>query len=131
MGKHHEDVNIEGTEGGFEWTKFFTMGTIVGIDKRERGSAMIWMRAGGRQESKVEGAPIDTWFTPVIPIRIPAYVVDNIPENVLVRGELVIVEGRLQGIKRRVENRDFYTVEVQASRVSKGLPDMPHVPSEE
>lgn len=118
------DTDLETQELNYpdvQWNKFMLMGTVTGIDERERGSAMVFVKAGGREEVEVKNTPIPTWFTPIIAVRVPTYVLEKIGPDVLQEGNLVVVEGRLQGVKRNVDKKDFFIVEAQASRISDAV----------
>lgn len=102
------------------YNKFMLVGEITDINVRETGAAMIWVKASDRAESSVEGTPVPTSFTPIIAMRVPAYIIKDLDNSVLKIKNKIIVEGRLQGVKRTVEGKDFYIVEAQASKIFLG-----------
>lgn len=114
------------------FNKFIIMGVIKEIDLRDTGAAMIWIEASDREESSVRGAPVPTWFTPIIPVRFPAYVIESTDKTSLVSGTQVVVEGRLQGVKRNVDGKDFYIAEIQANKLTpEKLPEKKQEKTEE
>jgi hypothetical protein len=93
------------------------IGEVHEVDLRDSGAAMIWVNAGTRDEEKMHNSPVPAWFTPVFAARIPAKVMDKIDPALLVSGTLVVCDGQLQGIKREVDGKPFYTTEVQITRI--------------
>lgn len=99
------------------------MGTIVDIDVRETGAAMIFIEAGEREETAMEKSLVLTYFTPVFPVRVPARVMERTDPALLVKGQNIKADGSLQGIKRFPEGDDkpFYQLEVQVTRIRKAV----------
>lgn len=117
------DIKYKGSKKmskSVKYNKFWMIGEVIDVDARETGSAMIWISAYHRDEIPVKGAPVPTWFTSVIAVRIPAYVLESTDKAALEKGETVVVEGRLQGVKRNIEGKDFFIAEVQASKLTVG-----------
>lgn len=102
-----------------QYNKVILSGRLVKVDERDSGASMIWVETGNREEKSVKGAAVPTFFTPVVPVRVPSYVQSKLNEGFYEPGMDILVEGRLQGVKRIVDEKDFYVVEVQASRVYK------------
>lgn len=102
-----------------QFNKVILEGTLVKVDKRDSGATMIWVAAGNRQEVPVPNAPLPTFFTGVIAVRVPAYVQKKLREDFFDVGMEILVEARLQGVRREVDGSDYYVVEVQASRLHK------------
>lgn len=116
--KNEKDVII------MQFNKTIIIGTLHDVDLRESGASMIWVNTGNREDTPVKGAAVPTWFTGIVAIRVPAYVQEKLKEDFYENGMDIIVEGKLQGIRRRIEDEesdfnDFYVVEVQASRLYK------------
>jgi hypothetical protein len=97
---------------------FHVVGEIVRAEVRKTGAAMIWVRSSEREDGEIQGAPVPSFFTSVLAIRVPRYVIEKLPEDLLEKGNTVSVSGRLQGVRRVVEGRDFYLVEAQAGIIS-------------
>jgi len=110
-----EAQNEQAMEVGYN--QVVMIGKVTEIDIRESGAAMIWVQAGTRPEEKMENAPSPSWFTPVMAARIPQKVLERTDTSLLRKGEVVVCDGNLQGVKRVMEGKDFYTVELQVTRI--------------
>lgn len=93
------------------------IGEVKEVDLRDSGAAMIWVEAGTRPEEKMVNSPVPSWFTPIFAARIPAKVAEKIDPALLAAGTMVICDGQLQGIKREVDGKPFYTTEIQITRI--------------
>lgn len=93
------------------------IGVVREIDIRDSGAAMIWIEAGTREEEIMHKAPTPSKFTPIFNCRIPAKVVENLDPSLLTAGSVVVVDSKLQGICREIEGTEFYTTEVQITRM--------------
>ncbi|WP_414039388.1 hypothetical protein ACJU26_09170 [Acidithiobacillus sp. M4-SHS-6] len=97
---------------------FNIVGDIVRSEIRKTGAAMIWVRASEREEDEIRGAAIPSFFTPIIAIRIPRYLLEKTAPEVFEKGKNISVTGRLQGVKRMVDGHDYYIVEAQAGFIN-------------
>lgn len=116
------DPSVESVKGP-RHSQLTLMGTIVDIDVRETGAAMIFIEAGEREETAMEKAPVPTFFTPVFPVRLPARVMERTDPALLVKGQNIKADGTLQGIKRFPDGDDkpFYQLEIQVTRIRKAV----------
>ncbi len=97
---------------------FSVVGDIVRSEIRKTGAAMIWVKASEREEGEISGAPVPSFFTPVLAIRIPRYVLEKVDESAFEKGRNIAITGRMQGVKRVIDGRDFYIVELQAGFIN-------------
>ena len=103
---------------------FRITGSVEEIDLRAKsGAIMIVIRTSSVPDRPINGAPVPSWFTPVMPVRIPPQLAETLPRSMLRKGRsIVTIEGRLQGLRRTLntENegeRDFWFVEAVAREV--------------
>lgn len=115
------------------FNKFFFNGELVDIDFRDSGNAMIWIKTSKHPEVEIKQSQIPSWYCSIIPIRISKMTFKNLvehykknnkdkkvdPNKILVIGEKYNIEGSIQGVKRMVDGKAFYTAEVQAARIIK------------
>lgn len=113
-----EKVEVNTAQGGvIGYNQVVLIGHVHEIDIRDSGAAMVWVQAGTRSEEKMEHAPSPSWFTPIMAARIPQKVLERTDPELLMKGSAVVCDGNLQGIKRTMEGKEFYTVEVQITRI--------------
>lgn len=95
---------------------FNVVGEIVRSEVRKKsGAAMIWVKASDREEGEINNAPVPSFFTPILAIRIPRWLVEKGGEEAFDKGNTISLSGRLQGVRRVVDGRDYFIVEAQAS----------------
>jgi len=113
--------------------KFILQGTIEDIDARETGNAMIWIKTSKKEEAEITNAAIPSWYTSVVPVRFSKETWKNIlnhrakklgkkphelkDEEIFLPGVVYNLEGSIQGIKRLVEGKPFYTAEIIGARI--------------
>lgn len=97
---------------------FNIVGPIVRSEIRKTGAAMIWVKASDREEGEINGAAVPSFFTPVIAIRIPKYLLEKTDREAFEKGKNISVTGRLQGVKRVVDGHEYYIVEAQAGFIN-------------
>ena len=105
---------------------FRITGSVEDVDMRAKsGALMLIIRTSSVPDRPINGAPVPSWFTPVMPVRVPPDLAARLPRTMLRKNRsIVTIEGRVQGIRRRfpVENepgveRDFWFVEIVAKDV--------------
>lgn len=97
---------------------FIVQGVLVQHEVRKTGAAMIWLdTAPGREESEVRNAPVPSFFTSVLAIRVPKRAVASMGE--LETGGIYVAKGHVQGVKRVLDGQPFYLTELQASYVRR------------
>ncbi|HEY9017681.1 hypothetical protein [Thiomicrospira sp.] len=119
------------------FNKFFFNGEIVDVDLRDSGNAMVWVKTSNHPEVEINHSQIPSWYTSIIPVRISKKTLDGIIENrkksnnakknsgdssvlnAFEIGAIYNIEGSIQGIKRIVDGKPFYSSEIQAARIFK------------
>lgn len=97
---------------------FSVQGILVQHEVRKTGAAMVWLDTSpGRKESEVHNAPVPSFFSSILAIRVPKRAVASMGE--LVDGGIYVAKGHIQGVKRVMDGQPFYLTELQASFVRR------------
>jgi len=111
--------------------KFILVGKIVDVDLRDTGNAMVWVKASNHPENHIANASMPSWYTPIVTIRISQKTIAQLRESLeksgkkkkgeelFKIGEFYNIEGTVQGIKRLIQEKEFYSCELQALRIFK------------
>lgn len=111
------EQQVEAQELSVRYNGVTMIGEVKEVDLRDSGAAMIWVEAGTRAEQRMDNSPVPSWFTPVFAARIPAKVCEKIDHQLLMAGAMVVCDAQIQGIKREVDGKPFYTTEIQITRI--------------
>ena len=101
---------------------FRITGSVEDADIRPNGAIMLIIRTSSVPDRPINSAPVPSWFTPVMPIRVPPDLAETLPRTMLRKNRsIVTIEGRAQGIRRRFEEdgvmRDMWFSELVAREV--------------
>lgn len=112
--KNGGDGGVKIGSGAINFNKVIVIGEIEAIEIRESGAGMVWVVSSNREEFRIHGASVPSAFTPIIIIRLPPAVVERLDTDAAVPGAIISIEARTQGIKRLVDGKPYYFVEIVA-----------------
>jgi hypothetical protein len=93
-------------------------GQIVNVDFKRSGSAELTIDTNpNRKDSPIKNAPVPSFFTSKLLVRIPAPVIERVGKESIAKGETCLIPVELTGVRKVSDGTPFDLVELKGKDV--------------